>query len=82
MTFPRREDDNFDFNRRPQQRQTPLTLPAGQTTSRGRRSAPLDMGTVALAIGAMNFYWTLPALLSARKRSRRRAAPPSRDAQA
>lgn len=80
MTFP--QDDNFDFNRRPQQRQAQPAQPAPQSTSRGRRSAPLDMGTVALAIGAMNFYWTLPALLSARKRSRRRPAPPAGDTQA
>ena len=44
---------------------------AQRRTQGGRRLAPLDNGTVALALSGMAFYWLMPALMSRRGRRRR-----------
>lgn len=56
---------------------------AEATTRSGRSRGTMDTGTVALALGAMSFYWTLPLALGRPPRRRRRRsstvqpAPPS-----
>jgi hypothetical protein len=56
--------------------------PKSQMTRSGRKTGNMDNGTVALAMGAMSFYWTMPMLLAGRKRRRPRrpatdVAPPA-----
>jgi len=60
--------DTFDFG----ESQRMASRRRAATASPQRRAAPLDMGTVGVALSGMAFYWLMPALMSSRSRRRRR----------
>ncbi|MEX2080259.1 MAG: hypothetical protein WEC33_01470 [Dehalococcoidia bacterium] len=67
--------DDFDFGRgRAQGRMPPATPPQMIGLPMARRGT--DMGTVALAIGGMTFYWMMPLLMGRAKRRRKGSAGP------
>ncbi len=61
--------DTFDFG----ESQRMASRRRAATASPQRRAAPLDMGTVGVALTGMAFYWLMPALMSGHKRRRRPA---------
>lgn len=60
--------DTFDFGASQRESSRRRATPAATP----RRAAPTDMGTVGVALSGMAFYWLMPALMSSRKRRRRR----------
>jgi hypothetical protein len=58
-----RDRDSFQFGKEP-------TAQAAASVKRRQPPPPADVGTVALAISGMTFYWMMPLLMR-----RRRQAP-------
>jgi hypothetical protein len=64
---PQQQQDSFDFGE--SQRQATRRRTAAAPAP--RRAAPMDTGTVAIAMTGMAFYW-LPALMAGGRKRRRR----------
>jgi len=61
-----RPQDTFDFGESQRQAAGRRQAATGQ-----RRLAPMDTGTIGIAMSAMAFYWLMPALMSSHRRRRR-----------
>ncbi len=69
MRGSQQPQDTFDFG----ESQRMASRRRAATATPQRRAAPMDMGTVGVALSGMAFYWLMPALMSGRRRRRRPA---------